>query len=183
MKIEDGRGKARLAGVNATQRLDVSAKTQERIMFASRDFGLSYTAVYDGVTGAADDFVAYLKNTSSTRNMFISDIELESFEAVKWKVFAVTGVATSGESVTPSSLNRSKSIAPEATAMAGDTAITLLTTGDHLASVRTPALGQSHLDFHDALILGPGDAIALKYNSGTGGICSSTIFFHFEDLN
>ena len=182
MKIEDGKGKNGDASVSSVQRLNVSSKNAPRIMYASRDFGLAYNAVYDGITAAANDYTAYLKNNSSTRNLFVDHVEFHSAENVKWKIWSVTGTAAAGESVTPSGMNLSKSIPAEAIAMAGNTSITGLTTVAQLGSHRSASFDESSMGWHGALILGPGDAIAIEYDAGTGGICSHDIFFWYEDL-
>ena len=182
MKIEDGRGKNGDASVSIVQRLNVSSKTAPRWFYSSRDFGLSFNAVYDGLTVAATEYSAYLKNDSATRNLFVGTIEFHSAEAVKWKIWEVTGTAASGASVTPSNFNLASGIPAEATAMSGDTAITGLTTVKQLGSHRSQALGDSDMDFEGALILGPGKAIAIEYDTGTTGICSHDIFFWYEDL-
>jgi len=180
--IEDGKGKNGKMSVSTTQRGNVSAKTAPRKFYASRDDGLAYNAVYDPMTMAAGEYSAYLKNTSSTRNLFVSQIEFHSVESVKWKIWSVSGTAASGTAVVPTELNLSKGIAAEAVAMHGDTAITGLTTIVQVGSHRSQALSDSGMNFEGALILGPGDAIAIEYDTGTAGICSHDIFMWFEDL-
>ena len=180
MKIEDGRGKNGDASVSIQQRLNASSKNARRIYYVSRDDGRAFNAVYDSITAAAGDYTAYLKNTSDTRNLYVSNIEFHSAENVKWKIWQVTGTAASGETVTPSNMNLTSGLAAEATAMAGDTAITGLTTVKQIGSHRSQANGDSSMDFDGALILGPGDAIAIEYDAGTTGICSHDIFFWYE---
>ena len=182
MKIEDGKGKNGDASVSDVQRLNVSAKTQPRIFYVSRDDGGAYNAVYDDITAAAGEYTMYLKNTSSTRNIHIADIEFHSVENVKWKVWSVSGTAAAGETVTPSELNLSKGIPADCIAMAGNTAITGLSTVAQLGSHRSQANGDSDMMFEGALILGPGNAIAVEYDAGTSGICSHDCFFWFEDI-
>ena len=182
MKIEDGKGKNGDASVSVAQRLNVSSKTAERIYYISREDGRAYNAVFDDMASAAGEYTMYLKNTSSSRNLFIDEIEFHSVEAVKWKVWVVTGTAAAGETVLPTELNLAKSITAEATAMAGNTPITGLTNIAQVGSHRTQAAGDSGMDFHGALILGPGDAIAVEYDSGTAGICSHDCFFWFEEI-
>jgi len=182
MKIEDGKGKSGDMSVSSTQRGNVSAKTAPRIMYSSRDDGLGFTAVYDGITAAAGDYVAYLKNSSSTRNLFVSDVSAGGVENIKWKLWVVTGTAAAGETVTPTGLNLSKSIPAEAAAMAGNTTITGLTPGAQLASGRSGANSGAEVHFHDSLILGPNNAIVVEYDTGTAGICELVIHFHYEDL-
>lgn len=182
MKIEDGKGKSGDMSVSVTQRGNVSAKTAPRPMYAARDDGLSFSAIFHGA-GAAGEHVAYLKNTSSTRNLFVGDITLGGVEAILWKMFFVTGTAAAGETVTPTPTNRSKSIPAEATAMAGNTAITGLTPDGEFSTVRNKALDNHNEAFGGALILGPGDAVVIEYDTGTAGIFDIDIHFHYEGLN
>lgn len=180
--IEDGKGKNGKASVSSVQRLNVSAKTAPRMFYASRDFGSAYNAVYDPMTVVSGDYSAYLKNTSSTHNLFISEIEFHSVESTKWKIWRVTGTAASGATVTPTELNLSKSIPAPATAMSGDTNITGLTTVAQIGSHRNTALGDSGMNFQGSLILGPGDAIAIEMDTGTSGIVSHDLFFWMEEI-
>jgi len=180
--IDDGKGSGRKMSVSSTQRGNVSAKTAPRLFYSSRDDGLGYNAVYDDMTVAAGEVCAYLKNTSSTRNLFIKEIDLHSAEAVKWKIFSVSGTAASGTAITPTELNLSKGISAEASAMSGDTAITGLTNIAQVGTHRTPALDQRLKEYEGSLILGPGDAIACEYDTGTTGLCSAEILFWFEDI-
>ena len=180
--IEDGKGKNGKASVSSVQRLNVSSKTGLRHFYASRDFGLAYNAVYDNITSAAGEYTAYLKNTSTTRNLFVSQIEFHSAEDVKWKIWSVSGTAAAGEVVTASEMNLSKNIPAEASCMAGDTAITGLTAISQIGSHRSQANGDSGMNFGGSLILGPSDAIAIEYDAGTGGLCSHDLFFWFEDI-
>jgi len=180
--IEDGKGSGKKMSVSSTQRGNVSAKTATRQFYASRDDGLAYNVVYDPMTVAAGEYSAYLKNTSTTRNMFIADIEFHAVENVKWKIWNVSGTAASGTTITATELNLSKGITAEASAMHGDTTITGLTQIAQVGSHRSQALSDSGMNFGGALILGPGDAIAIEYDTGTTGICSHDIFIWFEDL-
>lgn len=182
MKIEDGKGKNGDASVSSVQRLNVSAKIAERYFYASRDFGQAFNAVYDNQTVAAGEYSAYLKNTSTTRNLFVNHVEFHAVENVKWKIWEVTGTAASGETVTPSNFNLASGQPAEAIAMSGDTAITGLTTVKQLGSHRSEALSDSEMDYEGALILGPGKAIVVEYDTGTTGLCSHDIFFWYESI-
>jgi hypothetical protein len=182
MFIEDGKGKSGNASVSWVQRLNVSSKSEDRKFYASRDFGLCYNAVFDNITATDGDYTAYLKNTSSTYNLFVSEIEFHSLLATKWKIWQVTGTAASGETVTPSELNLSKSIPADAIAMAGDTSITGLTTVQQVGSHRNTPTGDSGMNFRGCLILGPGDAIAIELDVGVSGLVSHDMFFWFEPI-
>jgi len=182
MKIEDGKGKNGDASVSSVQRLNVSAKTAPRSMYAARDDGLSYSAIYDDMTATAGDVIAYLKNNSATRNLFVGDIAMGGVEAIHWKIFSVSGTAASGATVTPASTNLSKNIPSETIAMSGDTAITGLTNISQVSTNRSAANSDAEEAFDGSLILGPGDAIAIEYDAGVTGLCEVDIHFHFENL-
>ncbi len=182
MKIEDGKGKNGDAAVDAAQRLTVASSTTDASAVVSHESGLAYVMVYE-FTAAAGDIVSYLKNTSSDKEIEIDDIELGGLQAIKWKVFTCTGTAAAGEAVTAVSLNLSKDIPAEATAMAGDTTITGLTAVGAIGSIRSAAGTTVIEDFKGALILGPGNAILIEYDTGTGGIAEAEIHFHYHDID
>jgi len=181
--IEDGGGKNGLVGVSKNQRFNTSSRATPREFYSSRDDGLAYTAVYPSMTLAAGDICAYLKNTSSTRNLFVGNVVVGGVADGSYKIFKVTGTAASGGAVTPVPLNLSKSIPAEATAMEGDTSITGLTFGSQLSFLRHPALSGAGEKFEGSLILGPGDAIAIEMDAGTGGVHDVEIHFHYEDFD
>ena len=179
--IEDGGGKNGKMRVNKTQRGDVSSAIAPRTFYAARDKGLAYSVSYH-FTAAAGEHIAYLTNTSSTQDLFVGDISFGGINSILWKGFFCTGTAAAGESLTPTPLNDSKNIPAAATAMAGDTAITGLTTAGQFTTRRSPAAGTEEESFDGAVILGPGNALVIEYDTGTGGIGEVDIHFHFEDL-
>lgn len=179
-QIKDGHGKGYLAKVNKLGELSVEASTRERSAEVSIDDGLTFNAVFEDASAAAGDYVAYIKNISTTRNLFIEIIRLSAANAATWKVVTATGTATGGNTVTPVSMNRGLNITAEVTALADD--VGGFTAGSALIAMnRTPATTSSIIPFNDRLILGTGDAIALEYDAGTTGIASSTIAFYFRD--
>ena len=180
-QIEDGGSSGRKATVSTFNRLNVSAKTQPRIFYASRDEGLAFNAPTDNPAIAAGEYCWYLKNTSTTRNVFVQHIEFHAVEAVKWIVWEVTGTAT-GTAVLPSNMNLGSGIPAEALCY-GDGAVGGLTPVKVMGNHRNQAGGEGEMDWTDALILTPGKAIAIEYDTGTTGQCEIDCFFHFEDIN
>ena len=71
---------------------------------------------------------------------------------------------------------------PIAIAMAGNVPITGLDVidqiGTHRVAANTDALAQKH----SSTILGPGDAIAIEYDTGVAGLCEAEIHFWYEGL-
>ncbi len=64
----------------------------------------------------------------------------------------------------------------------GDGVVTGLTTDYRVGIHRTEAAGEGEMNYTDALILTPGTAIAVEYESGTTGGCEIDCFYHFEDI-
>lgn len=178
--ILDGGSSGRKATVSSFNRLNVSAKTQPRLFYSSRDEGLAFNAISDCSSIVAGEYCFYLKNTSSTRNIFVQHIEFHSVEAVKWKIWKVTGTAA-GTTIDGNNLNLGSGIPAEISAY-GDASVTGLTIDYQVGIHRTTAGGEGEMDYTDALILTPGTAIAVEYDSGTTGGCEVDCFFHFEDL-
>lgn len=182
MKIEDGKGKNGDMSVSTSQRGNVSAKTRDRLFYVSRDDGLAFNAIMPTMSAAAGNYVMYIKNTSSTRNMFMNHIEYHSLEAVEWKVWQVTGTAAAGNVITPSNLNLGSGLPAECTVMGGGSTITGLTLGVQLGAHRTEALSEGEMDWGGGLILTPGTALMVEYQAGTTGLCEIDLLFHFETI-
>ena len=183
MKIEDGKGKNGDMSVSAAQRGNVSSKSNLRIFYVSRDDQQAYNAIMPTFSAAAGEYVFYLKNTSTTRNLFVQHIEFHGVQAVHWKVWEVTGTAAGGSTITPANLNLSSGLSAEAICMGGGATITGLTTVKQIGTHRTEATGEGEMRYDDALIMGPGKAIMIEYDTGTTGLCEIEVFFHYEDLN
>ena len=182
MKIEDGKGKSGDASVSGSQRLNVSAKTRDRLFYVSRDDEQAFNAIMPTFSAAAGNYVFYIKNTSSSKNMFLHALEYHSVEAVHWKVWQVTGTAAGGSVITPSNLNLGSGRTAEASCMGGGATITGLTLGNQIGTHRTQALGEAGMDFGEGLILAPNTAIMVEYNTGTTGLCEIDCIFHYEPI-
>lgn len=182
MKLNDGKGKNGDMSVSVAQRGNVSSKSNPRSFYVSRDDGLAFNAIQPSFSAAAGEYVHYLKNTSSTRDLFVGRVEFHSVEAVHWKVWEVTGTAAAGTTIIPANLNLSSGLSSESISMGGGATITGLTLGKQLGTHRTVATGEAAMNFDDSLILGPGKAILVEYDTGTTGLCETDIFYHFEDL-
>lgn len=181
-QIEDGRGTGKIAKVNTQNRLDVSSQTDPRIFYASRDNGLAFTVNSVDADSDPGDYVLYLKNTSTTKNLYVSDLHAGAGASALWKLFFVTGTGA-GTTVTAGNLNGQSGLASESISF-GDAAVTGLTiTSTALLKVRrSPAGAHANMIFNDSLILGPQDAIALEFDTGATGTTDSSIIFHFEDF-
>lgn len=177
--IEDGTGSGTKASVTSDgNRLDVSARSDSRIFYHSRDDGDAYI-VTSIDTAAAAEYNIYFQNDSNTKNFVINEIIIGSAVLAIFKIATVTGTAAAGSALTPVNMNRTSSFTADATAR-GDGAITGLTEDLLLHSVSVAADTTETVDFHDALILGKDDAIAVEYDTGAGGTMHATILGYFE---
>ena len=178
--LQDGGGSGRLATVSSFFRLNVSAKNNPRIFYSSRDEGKAFNAISTDASAVAGDYVFYIKNTSTTDNLYVKHLEFHSANAAVWKVWEVTGTA-SGTTVTASNLNLGSPNVSE-TSCYGDGAITGLTTVKQIGTHRNDANGDGEMSYENALLLAPNSAIAVEYDSGTTGAAEIDCFFHFEEI-
>lgn len=184
LNIEDGMGRGNVAGVSKDNRLMVAAKVNNRGYYVSRDEQRLFNAVFSDASATATNYVAYIKNTSTTRRLVIEFIRVEGVGGATppiWRVVTATGTATGGTAVTAVNMNRGSAISAEATLLADN--IGGFTAGTPLiASVRHPSNDSKQIDFDDTLILGQNDAIAIQYFAGTTAEASVTIRFYYEDI-
>ena len=94
MRIQDGKGTNGDMSVSASQRGNVSAKIRDRMFYVSRDDEQAFNAVMPSFSAAAGEYVFYIKNTSSTKNLFMHSLEYHSVQAVHWKVRSRYGLWT-----------------------------------------------------------------------------------------
>ena len=177
--IQDGGGSGRLATVSSFFRLNVSAKTNPRLFYSSRDEGKAFNCISTASSIATGEYVFYMKNSSTTDNLYVKEVEFHSAEAAVWKVWHVTGTA-SGTTITSSNLNLGSPNVAESLC-AGDGAISGLTNVKQIGTHRNGADGEGGMDYEDALVLPPGTAIAVEY-VGTTGAAEIDCFFHFETI-
>jgi hypothetical protein len=166
------------------RRANVSARSDSRGAYNSRDRGQSFSVAFDFQSASAGEYGVYLQNNSSTGNtLVISAIGVNSIEASRSKLWYVTGVAAGGIPLTPTNLNKTSGNAATATAMEGGSAatgITGLSTDGLIDFAYIAATGHEQIRLDDRLRLGQNDAIALEYEEGTTGDYSGVIYCYFE---
>ena len=179
---DDGKGNNGPASVSAARRGNVSAKTAPRRYYVSRDDQQTFDAIQPSFSAAAGNYVQYIKNTSTTKNMYIDSAYAASLNAAVFKVWEVTGTAAAGTTITPANSQLSSGLLAEATSMGGGSTITGLTTVKQVGTIRVPAADEKRRDYGGALIIGPNKAIAIEYDTGTTGLCETAIEFHYETI-
>ena len=179
---DDGLQKNGPASVSVARRGNVSAKTAPRRYYVSRDDQQTFDAIQPGFSATAGNYVQYLKNTSTSKNLFVDDIYAGSLNDSVIKIWEVTGTAAAGTTISPANMNLSSGLSAEAVVMGGGSTITGLTTVKQVGTMRVEAADDNHKEFNGALILGPNKAIAIEYDTGTTGLCETNIEFHFETI-
>lgn len=163
-------------------RLNVSARSDDRAYYNSRDEGQCYTMVFDHQGAVAAEYSAYLKNTSTTKDLVITNITLNAVQAARIKLWFVTGTAAGGTVKTPVNLNKASNNDAAADGRQGDSgdAITGLTTDGQIDFVFVGAAGHEEFHLGDRVRLGQNDAIAIEYDEGTTGDFGGAIYGYFE---
>jgi len=173
------------ADTTSRNRIKVDAITEQREVIVSVDDQRAFNVFCTGAV-ADGEYVAYLKNTSTTRNLFIQLIRVggDGTAPIIWKVHKVTGTAADGTTATAVNLNLTSGIQPEATILqdGGGTAISGLTSEGVIAYARHDDAASFDIPFAGALVLGPQNAIAVESDDGTMSIAECLIRFYYEDL-
>lgn len=179
IRTEDGLGRGYEAGVSASNRLMVASESNTRSYYVSRDAKRLFNWVFEDASAVAGNYVAYIKNTSTTRALVIELVRLQAANAATWKVVTATGTATGGTAVTAVNMNRGSGLTEEATALADN--VGGFTAGSALIAIaRHPAESSIVVPFDDTLILTPGTAIAIEYDAGTTGQAAVTLRAYYE---
>lgn len=128
-------------------------------------------------SAAAGDLVLYLQNDRFGSDFIVDVIIVGGVNDALWKVFYVTGTASGGSALTPTSMTSSTDDDSEITAR-GSGAISGLTPGNQIAAKRTEANTDGAIPV--GVRLETGHAIALEYDTGTTGIAEATMMGHHE---
>jgi len=190
-QIKDGTGKGYLTGVNAYNRLDVSAATSPRIYYESRDrenaFGIT-TPQLTVTTGGEQ--VLYIKNISSSQNMVITDIRpswnggtATSITALALQIWFGVSAPTANNTVgAAGNLNRSSNNTFDLTVEYWDEGAGGMTIAGGSSGLNM-LLGQGAERLHigGAIILGANDTIAFKMTGEETGEATIIVRGFMED--
>tara|TARA_R110000796_G_scaffold87063_1_gene188163 strand:- start:567 stop:1103 length:537 start_codon:yes stop_codon:yes gene_type:complete len=174
--INDGSNKnGTAAAVSKDQRLDVSSKANKRIFYVSRDDGRAFVWTSTFATGGSDVEVLYIKNDSTSRDLYIDSAHYSATAACVFTVQKHTGTA-SGTTNTGVNLNSKSSNDAEATSL-GNGAVTAGTIGDTLAFLSVGAAAAENRNWNGEIILGQGDSIVITASANTTIFFSATGFY------
>lgn len=177
---DDRSGNFQEAG-GSDSRLNVSSRADGRAFYVSRDDGQSYVLHIKDADAADGDLIAYLRNDSKDKKLYIQDIHISSPVACKFIMSFGNATAATGTSVTPVNMNKTKTFDADVTAL-GNAAVGGVSASTDFASLRIGASGTGELDFGDTLILGQNDNIVIESDLITSSpdLVEVDIFFFIE---
>lgn len=159
-------------------RLNVSSRSDERIYYNSRDKQQTYLWHSLDSGAAAGEYIIYIKNTSTDKDLIIKEIILSPGVDMSFIITTVTGTPSSA-SITGFNLNRNSG--NDAAAVAhGNAAVDNLTPVQTLRTEQVLALTTADIELHDAFRLGQNDAIAIEEDVNGGGTLAVSIIGYFE---
>jgi len=164
-------------------RLNVSARADNRAYYNSRDQGQSYALQWShlGATDAEESW--YIKNENTTLTLVVSSFTVSCDTAARFTFSLTNAVATNGTAIIPTNLNASSPHAAVGTFLhsIGGTAITV-TPGLAIELFHTVANARLLIELGDRVRLGQNDACVLQATedhattSDSGGM----ILFYYE---
>ena len=132
----------------------------------------SWCVISHDPAAAAADKILYVRNDRTT-GFVIDSVYVSAVESVLWKMWQVTGTAAGSSVLTASAADTGSQESSRLTAR-GAGAITGLTEKGQIGAVRTVATGHAEL-LAMPVIVGPGDAISIEYDTGTSGVAEVSL--------
>jgi len=180
MRIEDGTGNGYVAGVDDSKRLNVSARSNQRAYYTSRD-GNAYSIIAVDAGPVAAEYTLYFKNTHDSDTFVIDKIHTWATDAdVVWKLHKVTGTGA-GTAIAPVNANFASGKSASATCLGGAAGVTGLTSSATVHQWRNGVANQT-VEQNDADVfqVGPGQAFAIEYDAGTGGAVLINVIGYYD---
>ena len=181
MLVEDGTGSGRKAGVDLSNRIQASVRQNLRGYYKARE-GDFYTVIAADAGPVAAEYTLYFKNDHSTKPFILSFIQSYATDAdVVWKLHDVTGTSA-GTAIVPVNTNLASGKVASATCRGGAAGVTGLTStnviGQWYNGIANTTVQQ---DVNDRVQVGPGQAIAIEYDAGTGGAALLMIAGYYDE--
>jgi hypothetical protein len=174
MIIKDGTVAGYEAKVNASNQLSVFAESATEFAQSSKVDGTAFylrSGFVPLTTTASFSGIFYVKNNATAKNVFFHSIRASGGMVQQWKLIRLptTGTLISGGTPSPAlNLNTGFATALDATVLAGADALTV-TNGTDWSQWTTPAGASFSNQLSGALILAPGDALAMVVKPAAAG--------------
>ena len=167
--IKSGVGNGYLARVGSSNKLDVSARVNDRIYYASKNDGKAFIVQLEmtQASGGSTEGAGYIQYTGTDR-LNIKQIAFTSEDTGMtkfgvWKNPTVSGGATA----TPVNLNFGSNLPSDTTCKKEGGVTVSISDGSSLYTLRLNGIDTKIVPFYDAIILGPNDIIGIKGNAST----------------
>jgi len=178
--IRDGVGKGYLAKVTNENKLLAYCTTESEASYESetnhRCYSWTNASAY--AAGAADT-VLLLKNTSSTLNLIIQDFYVQSSAATEFVIHSPTCDTPTGTTIAGINLNRTSSLAADATCIQDETTNTqanVIYRGYVAANVAPFQMPEQGI-----IILGNNNCIAIDFMDAATARCTIIGYFHIAN--
>ena len=154
-------------------RIDVNSRSSNRQYYNSRDDMESY--VWSVAYNASNnDYILYLRNTNPDKDLYITSVDVGSKLKSIFSLSRVTGLGSGADS-SEVNLNLKSSNEALAVHLGGD--VGDIGTATMIDCRTNDAYSGSKFEFNGSLILGEGDAIAIKAEENPSSTCASITGF------
>lgn len=186
--ITDGTGKGYVAAVNSDNRLETRSVTRPVVSDISHENGEAFVVASDFITlttTASFNGILYIKNTSTTKHLHIEKIRVCSSASGSVQCRLVknptTGTLISdANSADVGNANFSSALAFTGLGYAASGDGKTITDGTNFSNFINNSPGHSIQEYLGALILGPGDSLALTAKPSASTTLCSEIQCYFE---
>lgn len=184
MRIEDGIGTGKEAKVNSDNRLVTFSTVEAEVATISKDKGLSFVFSHDDfinvTTTNTETGILHVKNTSTSRKLYIESIRTCGAVINKWKLYKNSNAGTLITDQTAGNsqnLNVTSSNVAAVTVYKGAEGKTV--SGGTMLGHLINDVGHSDERFEGAIILGTNDSIELSVEvPSAGDVCCRVIGYY-----
>lgn len=165
IRIHDKIAGAWRAVKGSDQRLDVSARSNTRAFYNNRDKECLFAWLSE-FGCSAGNYISYIKNTDSTRKLYVEHIHFGSDANQVFYIHKVTGTAT-GSTIIGRNQNYAESN-PAIGTFYGDAAVGGLTSTWKSKAIRVPANHSGLWTNSGGILLNNGEALAIQAKNAAG---------------
>lgn len=175
MRIRDGEGSGREAGVDERSRLKV-ASVQQSVEHNANRQGSAWHVVVEQTATGANDYIYHFENTG-VETYVIEGFNYRVASAEQLKVYLrKTGTTSGGTTATPVTVNSGSNRTVTGTSEAGND-ITGLSGGDVIEHLFLTSTQTSSYNFDQDVFIEPGGTFSIEAISGSVQV-NLTIIFH-----
>jgi len=185
--IKDGTGTGYLARIGPDNKIDVSARSSDRIYYVSRDNCKTFSTNWGltQVAGGTTENLGYITYTGSGR-LILHNIILSTEEPAagltKFGIWVEPTILSGGVAKLPINMNLSSALTSEVTNIHDDDGtVVTITGGSSIYTIRSSGPATFVVNFDDSLILGKGNTFAIKVSAATLGTKIRTTLLYFEE--